>query len=198
MTKRAHKIAMAVMVAALGALGRILLAPYPNFEVVTLATMVAAMALGMPYAFVAPLTLMVLSDLILGIYEIAIFTWSGFAIMGLSFTRLRKLNGLSGRNVGTITAHAALMVLFYDGWTAFGWWLIYYPHTMATLTLVYILQVPFTIKHLLSVMITVPPGAALLLALPGLCRTARRYWAEKCGGVVRGVREKYILYVAHK
>jgi hypothetical protein len=45
---------------------------------------------------------------------------------------------------GLFTGVGLLATLLFDVWTAFGWWFLFYPHTLSSLLLVYILQIPFT------------------------------------------------------
>ena len=149
-------------------LGRYLLVskglqPFPNFEVITIATFIGVMFLDIRVAMFIPLFGIVFSDILLGnpiligekMNQIVIFTYSGFALVALTIILLKHkikpyVTGIRLRSIVCIAGTGALLVFLYDLWTNLGWWYIMYPHTGEALISVYILGVPFMIYHLVS------------------------------------------------
>ena len=166
----AGKCAGFFAILVIGVVGRLLLLKYPNLEVVTLSALFAAIWLGGAYSIIAPAMIMMISDYFIGYDPIALFTWSGFAIMGYLFTKIRGVRSINTHSVLRVTTYSVFLVLVYDIWTAFGWWYLRYPHTTTTLALVYMLQIPFTIRHLLSALITIPMGWVLAVKFDTLCK----------------------------
>ena len=92
-----------------------------------------------------------------GFDKIYLFTWSGFALIWVTAAKkdlsfFDKFSDLAFE--ATVTAAAA--ILFFDIFTAFGTWLLWRSLTLTTLYEVYMLQIPFTLYHLAS-LIFVPP-----------------------------------------
>ncbi|MGQ9788243.1 MAG: DUF6580 family putative transport protein [Candidatus Hadarchaeaceae archaeon] len=85
------------------------------------------------------------------------FTWSGFLIVWLvsmknklsAFDRFKKL-------LYKTTLTAAVGILIFDVWTAFGCWLGWGEKSIAGLIAIYLAQIPFTLYHLAS-LVFVPP-----------------------------------------
>ena len=92
-----------------------------------------------------------------GFNPIYAFTWSGFIIIWIvgmknklsSFDRFKKL-------LYRMTLTAAIAILIFDVWTAFGSWLGWGEKSLAGLAAVYLAQIPFTLYHLGSLLF-VPP-----------------------------------------
>jgi len=137
--------------------------PFPNFEVVTIATFIGIMLLDMRIAMFIPLFGIIFSDILLGnpifigekMNQIVIFTYSGFALIALTSILLKNrikpyIIGIKLHSIFCIGGTCALLVFLYDIWTNFGWWYIIYPHTGEALITVYGLGVPFMIYHLIS------------------------------------------------
>ena len=80
----------AIMLFALGFLGRIALHDYHNFETIMVSVFLAAMLLPASVAMTVTLSMIVLSDIYLGYFgasKIIIFTYTGF-LMAVSYTHL--------------------------------------------------------------------------------------------------------------
>lgn len=120
------------------------------FFVVAVVAIISGLLLGGYYTFIVPISVMVVSDLILGNTWILLFTWSGFAIIGLIGYILKKKHSLSLKKVPTVIGAGIGGVLIYDLWTNFGCWLGWYPHTLSGLTICYTVAIPFMLWHLLS------------------------------------------------
>ena len=175
------KILIAGVLIAAGVVGRILLsqllphAPHLTmtlngitqpvfmldvFFVVAAVALFSGILLGGLYSIFVPLTIMMVTDLYYGNTSIFLFTWTGFAFIGLlgatgqrhGFTRSPV--GIAGLGIGS--------VLLYDAWTNLGSWLGWYPHSAAGLATCYTMTLPFTLWHLLSTTMAV---AALSIPL---------------------------------
>ncbi len=151
-----------------GALSRYLLVstglqPFPNFELIMAATLLAILLLPTTIAFLVPLASMILSDILLGnsiltgsaMNQIVLFTYSGFALIALINTALKKtsqrrLTTISIKNTSYAIGLGVGLVLVYDLWTNMGWWYLIYPHTPATFTAVMTAGIPFMIYHMIS------------------------------------------------
>jgi hypothetical protein len=120
------------------------------FFVVAVIAFLSGYLLGGYYSFIIPLSVMIISDTLLGNTFIFLFTWSGFALIGLIgyYLQTKRYTGMS--HVPTILGGSIGAILLYDVFTNFGSWLGWYPHTLQGLTLCYTLAVPFTLWHLLS------------------------------------------------
>ena len=121
------------------------------FFIVAIISLFCGILLRGYYTLIVPISVMLISDVILGNSYVFFFTWSGFAfiaVIGYYFSRKISCNPkatikIVGIGIGSI--------LLYDVWTNFGWWLgPYYPHTIDGLLLCYTLAFPFIIWHLLS------------------------------------------------
>ncbi len=121
--------------------------PFPNFEVIMVVTFLAVMLIRSPLALIVPLISMIGSDLLIGnpifvgdqMNRIVLFTYSGFAIIGLlnllNKNRLwSSLGQFRLKSVGLIAGLGIGSVLLYDIWTNMGWWYLMYPHDVSSLS----------------------------------------------------------------
>ena len=129
----------------------------PNLELVTTVSVLAAVILGWRIALVVPITTIILSDLIIGNSSIFMFTWSSFAIIGLSATLLRKLNQKPKIQILSSVGFAAASSFLFFMVTNFGVWAQgWYPATWAGLVDCYMMAVPFYRTMLIGNLILVP------------------------------------------
>lgn len=205
---------MAVILIVIGVVGRILLFDLPNIETVAVVSMLAGCILGGTYTFFIPLGVMFTTDLcymylrgqglnLPGWQSIFAFTWSGFVMMALIGRLLKnEKRKVSLKFFGLFTGFGLLGTLLYDVWTAFGCWLLFHPHTLSNLLLVYILQIPFTIQHLSStlffsasigfpliylyekIMAMIP--VKVKVVVPVIARTPKKVRSRMYGGGVYG------------
>ncbi len=166
--KKMREIAGFFVLLVFAIIGRYLLVaegmqPFPNFEIVMVATFLAIMLLDVRIAMLIPLLGMIGSDLLIGnpifignkMNQIIAFTYSGFALVALitifGKNRLKpifsKINGKSALCAGCM---GASLVLIYDVWTNLGWWYLLYPHNLHSLVTVYSLGLPFMLYHLIA------------------------------------------------
>ena len=178
------KLIFALALLGIGIVGRMLLISYPNIETVLVVCLLAGCMLGGVYTFLVPLLVMAVTDFLIGNNWIFLFTWSGFALVGLLGYFLKNKRRVSLKFAGALFGMGIGATLLYDIWTAFGWWYLMHPHTLDSLRMVYLLQIPFTIKHLISTAIFVP-----LLALP-LLYLYEHAWAKRLSPVARLVEQR--------
>jgi len=120
------------------------------FFVIAIITILSALLLKSYFVFIVPIATLVISDVLLGNTFIFMFTWSGFAMIGLLFYLLKSKNKFTIKKAPLLFGSSILSVLIYDFWTNFGSFLGWYPHTVAGLSMCYTVAIPFTMWHLLS------------------------------------------------
>jgi len=131
----------------------------PNFELVTLAMVMASFYLDKKLALILTAILMVFSDLIIGNSNIFIFTWSGF-LLPILFIGIFKNLKLSKIFSGTLAGISSNIFFFI--WTNFGVWALdswgMYPKTPMGLISSYVNGLPFLKYQLVSTLLFVPLG----------------------------------------
>lgn len=145
MKKNIQTTGIALGAIAVGVALRIGMKGLPNIEPITLiAVLGGAFFLRKEYAIIVPLAITVISDLIIGNTEIAIATWSAWAMIGaamllLQYTKKKKLFPLIAV-AGGVGAN-----IFFYLWTNFGVWLegVLYPKTFDGLLQSYVMGLPF-------------------------------------------------------
>lgn len=154
---------MAVILILLAVGERVVFDLGPNIELVTMATIVAALYLPKRIRLIVPLTIMAVSDWHLGVGAITWFTWSGFLAMALGPNLMKKWTGerwLRGLGAGLLGAG------WFYLWTNLGVWLTdswgMYPRDLAGLGQCYINALPFFKANLLSTMLFVPLGIMIV------------------------------------
>jgi len=126
------------------------------FFVVAIISIISGIILGGYYTFIVPISVMIITDLVIGNNWIALFTWSGFAILGLIGYIIKKKETLKIKFIPRIFGVGIGAILLYDIWTNFGTWLGgWYTHTFEGLTLCYTKALPFMFWHLLSTTIAI-------------------------------------------
>lgn len=92
-----------------------------------------------------PLTIMVISDLIIGLHGVVFYTWGAFIVIGFMGMRLRER-----RTAGSIFTLTVFSALFFFVVSNFGVWLAWYPHTAEGLATCYIKALPFLRNTMVS------------------------------------------------
>ncbi len=168
--------ALVVTLAALAVVWRLVRADVgapPNLELVTAATFAATILLRSRWAFVAPLAVTVVSDVVLGNTAVALFTWSAWLVVGLGSLLVRDTSGW--RRVGAGAAFGVAGSLWFFLWTNFGVWLqgrgTWYPAGPDGLLASYVAGLPFLRTMLLGNLVLVPLVAAGTLLVDRLERT---------------------------
>lgn len=154
---------------AIGVLGRFFMVKFvgiPNFEIITAFALISGAFLGRIWGIVVPLSIISISDAVIGNNSVMFFTWSAFAVIGIfgwvfgrSDIKSAKFRifGLAG--VGIISS------VFFFLYTNFGWWLVsgMYPHTLDGLIQCYIMGLPFFKNNLIGNLIFVPMAGVLAI-----------------------------------
>jgi len=120
------------------------------FFLIATISIISGMLLKSYYIFIIPISIMFITDLIIGNSYILLFTWSGFAMIGLISYVLKIKNKFTMQKIPLIFGASISSVLLYDLWTNFGCWLGWYPPTLSGLTVCFTLAIPFMLWHLLS------------------------------------------------
>jgi hypothetical protein len=165
------KLLAGLLLILVGTAGRFVLVEYvgiPNLEVITALALISGIYLSGAYAVVVPLSIIFLSDLVIGSNYIFIFTWTAFAMIGLLGVVYKKLrttncelritkNNLVKRLFEIMGLGIGSSIFFYL-YTNFGWWLVsgMYEHSLSGLLRCYWMAVPFFRNNLLGNLIFVP------------------------------------------
>lgn len=97
------------------------------------------------------LSVTILDVLFWGFHPIYLFTWTGFAFCWYLWGKNAFNPFSSPRKILKMASASVLAsIIFFDIYTAFGCWLLWYPKTQMGLVAAYVAQVPFTLYHLLS------------------------------------------------
>lgn len=153
------KIVAGLFMIVLGVVGRFLLVEYvhiPNFEIVTALSLTAGMYLGGLYAIIVPVSIVFLSDSVIGNSNIFIFTWTAFAAIGLfgtfSSSKARNMK-LSGSMILAISCS-----IFFYIYTNLGWWIMsgMYEYSISGLIYCYVMAIPFFKNQIMGNIIFVP------------------------------------------
>jgi hypothetical protein len=139
----------------------------PNLELLTLATILAAVWLPSRYAVMVPLVAIICSDIIIGNSPILFFTWSAWAVIGAGSLLMKRFKNRPKLLVAIGFGGALTSSIFFFAYTNFGVWLIggLYPHTLNGLTQSYIMGLPFYRTMIIGNAILIPAGLITSLAL---------------------------------
>ena len=131
-----------LVVAALIVLGITLrLVPHTaNVAPVGAIALFAGALLGRRAGMVAPLVVMIIADLFLGLHSAVLFTWGGFALIGLFGSLLAKRSTFARIGLGALGSALIFYVV-----SNFGVWITsgMYAHNFAGLIECYTLALPF-------------------------------------------------------
>lgn len=163
-------IILSIGLITLGIAGRMLLLAYPNVETLTAVSIIAGALLGPYLGLAVSLFSVVGSDMMIGNTNILLYTWSAWAVIGVTSSILKRRQ--SGRlaiwmNTLKFTGFGVLTTLFFYAWTNFGVWHLsgMYPHTLAGLELSYINALPFLRNQLLGNLVIVPVVSVVVLSV---------------------------------
>lgn len=153
------KIASAILLVSLGVIGRFFLVSFagmPNFEIISALSLMAGIYLGGYFAFFVPLTMIVISDAVIGNTNILVFTWTAFMLIGSIGLIYRSSYGCA--KISSSPKLAILISLFFFIYTNFGWWIMsgMYEYSIDGLMRCFISAIPFFRNQLASNLIFVP------------------------------------------
>jgi hypothetical protein len=158
----------------------------PGLELVTASTLVAAVFLPRRAALVVPLAIMVAGDILIGNTSILLFTWTAFALIGMSGWLLRRpaLQGL--RLVAAGTGAGVGAAVFFFLFTNFGVWLLgdgtMYAKNLQGLGESFLMGLPFLRANLIGNLMFVPAYFAAAVYGPAAMKTvARALWRRRDG-----------------
>ncbi len=121
----------------------------PNFTPVAAIALFSGVYLNKKYAFFVPLALMVVSDMILGMHNVVLFTWGAFSLTTLLGVWVKNRKSVFG-----ITATCIVSSLLFYIITNFGvWFMGWYPRTLAGLVDCYVMGIPFLRNFTFSTLI---------------------------------------------
>lgn len=137
-----------------------------NFEFVTSAALLSGSYLGIGWAVIVPMAIMLVTDLIIGNTNIFIFTWSAYVMIGVvgywgmkKARRTTRIKSTTSRIIKATSLGIVASVWFFI-WTNFGVWLLdtwgMYPKTISGLIDAYIMGLPFLKYNLLGNLFFVP------------------------------------------
>jgi len=138
---------LAIFLLVVGILSRIVMHE-PNFTPVIALALFGGMYLKKEQALWMPLTLMMLSDLALGLHAVIPFTWGSVLLISLLGRRERER-----RNAGWMVGLSIVSAVLFFAVTNFGAWLAMYPKTMEGFVQCYMMAVPFFRNTLLSTVV---------------------------------------------
>lgn len=119
----------------------------PNFAPIGAIAITAGMIFRWYKAVWIPLSIMIVSDLIIGLYQGFIWTWLSVAILPLAGIILRRLPQIWRIPAGALSASLLFFIVSNFGvWIASGM----YSHTLAGLADCYIMALPFLRNTMLS------------------------------------------------
>ncbi len=151
---------IAFALVAIGIIGRLLLEPYPNVEPVMAVSIIAGALLGPYLGLLVALFTIIGSDVVIGNSNILLYTWTAWAVIGVSSTLLKRNKAKTSVIADTLkfTGWGVAGTLFFYLWTNFGVWQLttMYPHTFAGLIQSYIMGLPFLRYQLVGNLVIVP------------------------------------------
>ena len=121
----------------------------PNFTPVAAIALFSGAYLNKKYSLLVPLLLMIISDLLIGIHNVVVFTWGGFILITFLGFWIKKHKNI----FGIISTSLVSSFLFYVV-SNFGVWVMgWYPHTLSGLINCYIMAIPFLRNFTLSTLL---------------------------------------------
>ncbi len=176
-----NTIVLAATLIILGIVGRLVMQAYPNVEILTAVSIIAGALLGPYLGLAVALFAVIGSDMFIGNTNILLYTWSAWAVIGLSSAVL-KYRGREVKHVWLdtlkFTGFGIVTTLFFYAWTNFGVWHLsgMYPHTMNGLLQSYINALPFLRNQLLGNLLIVPIVSVVLLSVVKYVTVPVRLW----------------------
>jgi len=118
----------------------------PNFSPLIAVALFSGVYFKNKFSFIIPLSIYVVSDLILGISDVAIFCWGSIVIIHFLGVLLRKRLSFGNTFLFSLLSSSLFFLI-----TNFGVWLVgWYPPTLEGLLQCYLMALPFFRISLLS------------------------------------------------
>ncbi|MEW5894661.1 MAG: DUF6580 family putative transport protein [Candidatus Omnitrophota bacterium] len=152
---------LAVALLVLGILSRFFIHA-PNYTPVIALALFGGMYLRKEESLWMPLALMAISDLVLGLHQVMVFTWGSVLLISLLGMWQKEKKGVLPLAAKSLAAPVLFFIL-----TNFGCWLVMYPLTFEGFIRCYVAAIPFFRNTLASTIIysLVLFGAYELIAL---------------------------------
>src|SRR3989338_8454498 len=150
----------AILLIALGVFSRTIWHFWPNVELVTSIALIGSIFLNRRWTMLVIISVMAISDMIIGNTNIFIFTWSGFLFISYLgyLSHLSDLRG--GKKILQATGLGVAASVWFYLWTNFGVWLLdsfgMYQRSFAGLLDAYIYAIPFFKYNLYGNLVLVP------------------------------------------
>jgi hypothetical protein len=144
----------------------------PNLELSTAAAFAAAALLRHRAAMLAPLVVVMVSDVVLSNSAILVFTWTAWAVIGVASWWTRRAAG--GTRFVVALGFGVGSTLWFYLWTNLGVWLqgrgTFYPAGLDGLAASYIAGLPFLRPMLLGNLVLLPVAAGVVALVERLER----------------------------
>ena len=111
----------------------------PNFTPVAAIALFSGTYLNKRYAFLVPLILMIVSDIIIGLHNVIAFTWVAFALITLMGLWIRENKSGLRIIISSLAASLLFFVVSNFGVWCMGW----YPADLQGFLTCYIMALPF-------------------------------------------------------
>ena len=121
----------------------------PNFTPVAAIALFSGAYLNKKYALLVPLSLMVISDLFIGMHNVVLFTWGGFILATFLGHWIKTQKGATRIAVMSLVSSFLFFIISNFGVWLMGW----YPRTLKGLVDCYILALPFLRDFTLATLI---------------------------------------------
>ncbi|ANC29994.1 DUF6580 family putative transport protein [Isoptericola dokdonensis] len=144
----------------------------PNLELSTAAAFAAAALLRHRAAMLAPLVVVMVSDVVLSNSAILVFTWTAWAVIGVASWWTRRAAG--GARFVVALGFGVGSTLWFYLWTNLGVWLqgrgTFYPAGLDGLAASYVAGLPFLRPMLLGNLVLLPVAAGVVALVERLER----------------------------
>lgn len=152
MKKNLLSLALFILI---GVLSRVIPHPWNFTGITSMALFAGLLSKENKFLFLAPLASLFVSDLILGFHNTMIYTYLGFALVGLlslQYASSRVLLKANFKNLLTLSGYSAVGGLVFFIVSNFGVWYSsnMYSHTVAGLVNCYVAGIPFLDNQLLG------------------------------------------------
>ncbi|MBF0215426.1 MAG: hypothetical protein HQL30_00365 [Candidatus Omnitrophica bacterium] len=135
----------------------------PNFTPVVAIALFAGVYLNKKVVPWVPLAIMAVSDLIIGMHDVVLFTWGAFLLIGFLGMWLSKHKSPSSVLISGIMSAVIFFII-----SNFGVWLVWYPLSIEGFVTCYVKAIPFMRDTLTSTLVY----SAVLF---GLYEAARKF-----------------------
>jgi len=128
---------IALMIVVIGIVMRFL--PHPaNVTPIAAIALFAGAYLNRKYVLWVPLAIIVISDLVIGLHDVVLYTWGSFLLIGLIGMWVKGNKRLLNIGLASVASSSLFFIV-----TNFGVWMQWYPRNLQGLANCYMLALPF-------------------------------------------------------